>query len=47
VLLALGRCVPIGAIMFGVFVPTGMPHAGSRSIPVENNMLNFFFVLFN
>jgi hypothetical protein len=47
VLPAPGRCVPIGAHTFGVFVPTGTPRAGTRSIPVENDLLNFFFVLFN
>jgi hypothetical protein len=47
VLLVSGRSVPVGANMFGVFVPTGTLRAGARSIPVENNLLNFLFVLFN
>jgi hypothetical protein len=46
VLLALGRSVPIGANMFSVFVPTDTLRAGARSILMENNLLNFFFVLF-
>jgi hypothetical protein len=47
VLLALGCSVPVGANMFGVFVPIGTPRVGARSISMENNLLNFFFVLFN
>jgi hypothetical protein len=47
VLLALGHCVPVSTNTFGVFVPMGTPRASARSIPVENNLLNFFFVLLN
>jgi hypothetical protein len=46
-LLAPGCCVPIDAHTFSIFVPTGTPCAGARRIPVENDLLNFFFVLFN
>jgi hypothetical protein len=45
VLLAPGRSVPIGANMFGIFVPMGMLRAGARSIHVENNMLIFLYFL--
>jgi hypothetical protein len=47
VLLALGHCVPVSAHMLGVFMPTGTPRASARSIPVENDLLNFFVVVFN
>jgi hypothetical protein len=42
VLLAPGRWVTIGTNTFGVFVPMGTPHAGTRSIPVKNNLDGFF-----
>jgi hypothetical protein len=47
VLPALGYCVLVGTNMFGVFVPMGTLRSSARSIPVDNNLLNFFFVLFN
>jgi hypothetical protein len=47
VLLAPGHCVPVGTHMFGMFVPTSTSHASARSIPMENDLLNFFFVIFN
>jgi hypothetical protein len=34
--------VPIGTHMFGVCVPMGTSHPSARSIPVENDLLNFF-----
>jgi hypothetical protein len=45
VLLAPGRCVPIGAHTFGICVATGMPHSGAKSIPLENNLYAFFFCI--
>jgi hypothetical protein len=34
--------MPIGANTFGISVPTGTLCSGTRSIPVENNLLNSF-----
>jgi hypothetical protein len=39
--------VLVSANKFRVFMPTGTPRDGARSNPVENDLLNFFFVLFN
>jgi hypothetical protein len=36
------HAMSVGANMFGVFMPTGTPRAGARSIPMENDLLNFF-----
>jgi hypothetical protein len=47
VLLPPGRCVLVSANKFRVFMPTGTPRDGARSNPMENDLLNFFFVLFN
>jgi hypothetical protein len=42
VLLASGCCVPIDTNTFGISVLMGMLRSGTRSILMENNLLNSF-----
>jgi hypothetical protein len=42
VLLASGCCVPIGTNMFGISVLMGTLRSGTRSILMQNNLLNSF-----